>query len=138
MEENFSLKNGELTLEGFLQLHQMEAEDNGGDSAELWITLNAMGYNARLQQDEASTFEVLLRSEKDPCPKLEVSGLKSGGSLLDKATIKCIMDQSKKTKSIEKTNDVFLFREVRNQSSFFLSNFHCSAVLLTRGLMANL
>ena len=31
-----------------------------GDSAELWITLNAMGYNAALEQDESSIFEVLL------------------------------------------------------------------------------
>ena len=30
VEENFAMKSGELTLEGFLQLHQMEAEDNGG------------------------------------------------------------------------------------------------------------
>ena len=70
-----------------------------------------MGYNAKLQQDEASTFEVILRSEKES-PSLEVSGLKSGGSLLDKATIKCIMEQSKKTKNIDKANDVFLYKEV--------------------------
>lgn len=35
-----------------------------GDPAELWITLNAMGYNFGLQQDEASAFQVttVLRS----------------------------------------------------------------------------
>ena len=36
----------------------MEAEDNCGDSAELWVTLNAMGYNYNLQQDEAALFQV--------------------------------------------------------------------------------
>lgn len=77
------MKDGELTLEGFLQLHQMEAEDNGGrarrpcclsedsfhvlflfsgDSAELWITLNAMGYNVGLVQDESAIFEVIISS----------------------------------------------------------------------------
>ena len=112
MEENFSLKDGELTLEGFMQLHQMEAEDNGGDSAELWITLNAMGYNVSLAQDEAAIFDIQVKSELEK-PKLEVSGLKSGGTLLDKATIKCIMDESKRSKNIDKTNDVLLFREVR-------------------------
>ncbi len=30
VKDNFAMRNGELTLEGFLQLHQMEAEDNGG------------------------------------------------------------------------------------------------------------
>ena len=33
VKDNFALENGELSLEGFLQLHQMEAEDNGGESA---------------------------------------------------------------------------------------------------------
>jgi hypothetical protein len=31
VSENFSLENGELTLDSFLKLHQMEAEDNGGN-----------------------------------------------------------------------------------------------------------
>ena len=43
VEENFPLVAGELTKEGFLALHQMEAEDNEGDSSELWVTVNAMG-----------------------------------------------------------------------------------------------
>ena len=76
-------------MNGFLQLHLMEAEDNCGklynytfsnksemlntvkhctdvdilfnigDSAELWVTLNAMGYNYNLIQDEAALFEVI-------------------------------------------------------------------------------
>jgi hypothetical protein len=29
-----------------------------GDSAELWVTLNAMGYNHALIQDEVAMFEV--------------------------------------------------------------------------------
>ncbi len=29
-----------------------------GDSAELWVTLNAMGYNHTLVQDEVAMFEV--------------------------------------------------------------------------------
>ena len=43
VEENFPLKNGELTLDGFLTLHQMEAEDNDGDPSELRVTVQAMG-----------------------------------------------------------------------------------------------
>ena len=30
VQDNFSMENEELTLDGFLQLHQMEADDNGG------------------------------------------------------------------------------------------------------------
>lgn len=40
VEENFALKNGELTLDGFLQLHQMEAEDNGGRKRNLGHEVN--------------------------------------------------------------------------------------------------
>ena len=59
VQDNFDLTlKGELTLAGFLRLHQMEAEDNCGDSAELWVTLNAMGYNYNLYQDEAALFKV--------------------------------------------------------------------------------
>ena len=64
VRENFDLVEGELTLGGFMQLHQMEAEDSSGDSAELWVTLNAMGYNYNLEQDEAALFRISARLEK--------------------------------------------------------------------------
>ena len=34
-----------------------------GDSAELWVTLNAMGYDYNLVQDEAALFKVNLKSK---------------------------------------------------------------------------
>ena len=39
VEQNFPLHNNELTLDGFLTLHQMEAEDNQGDPRELRVTV---------------------------------------------------------------------------------------------------
>ena len=121
VKDNFALKNGELTLDGFLQLHQMEAEDNGGDSAELWITLNAMGFNARLEQDEAAAYEIAIRAEdKGQKAPLTVSGLRSGGVALDKACIKCVIDASNAT---EIAANVFLYREDSpTLSSFVLQN----------------
>ena len=53
--ENVELKNGELTRNGFIGLNQMEAEDNQGDTEDLWVTLNSMGYNKGLVQDEVGT-----------------------------------------------------------------------------------
>lgn len=117
--ENFDMKDGELTLEGFLQLHQMEAEDNGGDSAELWITLNAMGYNVGLVQDESAIFEITIKSEHKAKMQLQVSGLKSGGSILDKAVIRNISESCPKPKKIDRSEDIFLFR----QDSKFCSSF---------------
>ena len=80
--DNFPLVQGELTREGFLTLHTMEAEDNDGDEAELRVTLQTMGYNAGLVQDESASFQVSLSSSRPA--SLTVSALKSPGLLLDK------------------------------------------------------
>ena len=69
--DNFPLVQGELTREGFLTLHTMEAEDNDGDEAELRVTLQTMGYNAGLVQDESASFQVSLSSSR---PALECMG----------------------------------------------------------------
>ena len=108
----------------------MEAEDNGGDSAELWITLNAMGYNVALLQDECALFEVSVRSEKGDGGggmTLGVSGLKSGGSVLDKACNKCVMDGSKRTKRhLDKNEEIFVYREVRGEKG--IKNIVCLSI----------
>ena len=84
-----------------------------GDSAELWVTLNAMGYDYNLVQDEAALFKVSVQGElKEFAPSLYVSGLRSGGPILDKATIKCIMEGAKQPKVIEAAKDILIFREV--------------------------
>ena len=112
--ENFPMINGELTLDGFLQLHQMEAEDNSG---ELGITLNAMGFDAsELLQDEAAVFTLRIQFEERV--EMNVSGLRSGGSALDKAMIKCVMDGGGK---VEVDDHVTLFRDDdRSRSSSFV------------------
>ena len=52
------MKNGELTKKGFIELNQMEADDNQGDVDDLWVTLNFMGYNKLLEMDEVSAYVV--------------------------------------------------------------------------------
>jgi len=47
--DQVELSDGQITRQGFLQLNQMEAEDNDED---LWVTLSAMGYNNQLFMDE--------------------------------------------------------------------------------------
>ena len=46
------LAAGEITKRGFITLNEMEAQDNDGDTEDLWITLNNMGYNKALEMDE--------------------------------------------------------------------------------------
>jgi len=47
--DRVELSDGQITRQGFMQLNEMEAEDNDED---LWITLTAMGYNNSLVMDE--------------------------------------------------------------------------------------
>lgn len=97
VQNNFDVEDGELTLSGFLALHQLEAEDNGGDSEDLWVSLEAMGYNRLGRQDQAAPFTISVHSQV--ChPVLQVSGLKSGGLLLDKAVVRSIMENAQPIK----------------------------------------
>ena len=77
------------------------------------MTLNAMGYDYNLVQDEAALSKVSVQGEiQEFAPSLYVSGLRSGGPILDKATIKCIMEGARQPKVIEAAKDVLIFREV--------------------------
>lgn len=53
------MEDGKLTLEGFMRLNEMEAEDADNDPDDVWVTLLAFGYNRSLKQDEV---EILLYS----------------------------------------------------------------------------
>lgn len=46
--ENFDMRKNQLTRQGFVELILMEATEKDGDSADLWLTLEAMGYNGML------------------------------------------------------------------------------------------
>ncbi len=107
-----------------------------------------MGYNALLRQDEASIFAVSVQkaakdgdSNKDKEEEdgfaLEVRGLRAGGSALDKAAIRCIMQEAKKggeegeVRRVGET-DVVLYREV-NTFFFVPSSFICIFVFFNVG-----
>lgn len=49
---NFENKDDQLTMKGFIQLHQLEAEDAGGDTDDMWLSLKAVGFNEQLILDE--------------------------------------------------------------------------------------
>ena len=63
--ENVELKNGELTRNGFIQLNEMEAADNEGDTDDLWVTLNCMGFNKGLQLDEVRHSTIIIHIYTD-------------------------------------------------------------------------
>ena len=47
--ENFEMEKGQITLAGFLKLHEMALEDTEGGEEEIRDTLSSMGYNSALQ-----------------------------------------------------------------------------------------
>lgn len=48
------MRKNQLTRQGFMELNLMEATEKDGDSADLWVTLEAMGYNQMLELTEVS------------------------------------------------------------------------------------
>lgn len=47
--ENFDMRKNQLTRQGFMELNLMEATEKDGDPADMWVTLEAMGYNRMLE-----------------------------------------------------------------------------------------
>ena len=43
---------GELMIEGFITLNQMEVDDNEGDVGDSWVTLSSFGFNKQLVLDQ--------------------------------------------------------------------------------------
>lgn len=50
--EHTDLKQGELTCKGFIYLIELEAQDADGDTDDLWVSLEAMGYDSSLMQNQ--------------------------------------------------------------------------------------
>lgn len=53
--ENFDMRKNQLTRQGFMELNLMEATEKDGDPADLWVTLEAMGYDRMLELVEVSS-----------------------------------------------------------------------------------
>ena len=92
LSTKLNLQDDEMNLAQFLELHRLEAKS--GESVELWMALWTMGFNHNLVQDESFHFKVQITSQVNPM--LKVFGLRSGGVLLEKATITSIMDGAEK------------------------------------------
>ncbi|KAI0209505.1 EF-hand calcium-binding domain-containing protein 7 [Lamellibrachia satsuma] len=106
VEENVDMKDDELTKKGFIELNQMEADDNQGDVEDLWVTLNFMGYNKMLEMDEACPFTLDVYVEEGG-GKLTVTGLGCGEEVLQDALTSSTIDKGESTK-IKHMKDLFL------------------------------
>ncbi|XP_074858558.1 EF-hand calcium-binding domain-containing protein 7 isoform X2 [Carettochelys insculpta] len=82
--ENFDTKKNELTRQGFMDLHLMEANDHEGDPSDLWVTLLSLGYNKALEMIEACPFVIDIYAEKCK-PRIKAINLEAGSRQLNRA-----------------------------------------------------
>ncbi|XP_073707794.1 EF-hand calcium-binding domain-containing protein 7 [Garra rufa] len=92
-KENFDTKKNELTRQGFLELNLMEANDREGDPSDLWLTLEAMGYNRSLEMVEACPFVIEVHCE-DVKATLQAVHLDSGIKMLNSAVQRSITSKA--------------------------------------------
>ncbi|XP_028856679.1 EF-hand calcium-binding domain-containing protein 7 [Denticeps clupeoides] len=92
-KENFDTKKNELTREGFMELNLMEANDREGDPRDLWITMEAMGFNRALEMVEACPFVIDVYCE-DVKPILQAVNLESGPRMLNAALLRTITSKA--------------------------------------------
>ncbi|MGH0140905.1 UNVERIFIED_CONTAM: hypothetical protein FKN15_073026 [Acipenser sinensis] len=91
-KENFDTKKNELTRQGFMKLNLMEANDQEGDSRDLWVTLESMGYNRALEMVEACPFVVDVYCEEGK-PKMKAVSLESGSKAPSTAVYKSVINK---------------------------------------------
>ncbi|KAM6962886.1 EF-hand calcium-binding domain-containing protein 7 [Aplochiton taeniatus] len=88
-KENFDTRKNQLTRQGFMELNLMEAGERNGDPADLWVTLEAMGYNRSLEMVEACPFQIEVHCEGNQ-PSVQPVSLEAGPRMLNVALEKSI------------------------------------------------
>ncbi|XP_056606307.1 EF-hand calcium-binding domain-containing protein 7 [Triplophysa dalaica] len=106
-KENFDTKNNELTRQGFMELNLMEANDREGDPRDLWLTLEAMGYNRSLEMVEACPFVIEVYCQDVKATQQPVQ-LDSGIKMLNSAVQRSITSKAE-AKSLKGHESVLVY-----------------------------
>ncbi|TNM88240.1 hypothetical protein fugu_006461 [Takifugu bimaculatus] len=88
-KENFDMRKNQLTRQGFMELNLLEATEKEGDPADLWLSLEAMGYNRMLELVDACPFQIDVHCEAAQ-PSIQPVSMASGPRLLNQALQKSI------------------------------------------------
>ncbi|XP_011613432.1 EF-hand calcium-binding domain-containing protein 7 [Takifugu rubripes] len=88
-KENFDMRKNQLTRQGFMELNLLEATEKEGDPADLWLSLEAMGYNRMLELADACPFQIDVHCEAAQ-PSIQPVSMASGPRLLNQALQKSI------------------------------------------------
>ncbi|KAJ8277911.1 hypothetical protein GJAV_G00081580 [Gymnothorax javanicus] len=105
--ENFDTKKNELTRQGFMELNLMEANDREGDPADLWVTLESMGYNRALEMVEACPFIIDIYSEHTQ-PTVQPISLESSTKVLNTALHRSVTSKGE-AKAIRGHDNVIIY-----------------------------
>ncbi|XP_035808817.2 EF-hand calcium-binding domain-containing protein 7 isoform X1 [Amphiprion ocellaris] len=106
-KENFDMRKNQLTRQGFMELNLMEATEKDGDPADLWVTLEAMGYNRMLELVEACPFQIDVHCEGTQ-PSIQPISTDSGPKLLNQALQKSITARTG-AKALRGHDNVFIY-----------------------------
>ncbi|XP_051802773.1 EF-hand calcium-binding domain-containing protein 7 isoform X3 [Acanthochromis polyacanthus] len=106
-KENFDMRKNQLTRQGFMELNLMEATEKDGDPADLWVTLEAMGYNRMLELVEACPFQIDVHCEGTQ-PSIQPISMDSGPKLLNQALQKSITARTG-AKALRGHDNVFIY-----------------------------
>ncbi|XP_061593227.1 EF-hand calcium-binding domain-containing protein 7 [Cololabis saira] len=106
-KENFDMRKNQLTRQGFMELNLMEATEKDGDPADLWVTLESMGYNRMLELSEACPFQIDVYGEGSQLSMQPVN-LDSGPKLLNQALQKSII-ANRGAKALRGQDNVFIY-----------------------------
>ncbi|XP_071799605.1 EF-hand calcium-binding domain-containing protein 7-like [Asterias amurensis] len=111
VEENFELKKGELTRKGFMDLNQMEANDLDGDTDDLWVTLQSMGFSDDLALDESLPF--IVDAYTDKCKShIRALPLQGGGAALERAVCEAVRTSGEERIKIKEAVDAVMHTSV--------------------------
>ncbi|BFY99784.1 hypothetical protein BsWGS_02822 [Bradybaena similaris] len=113
VEDNIELENGEITLNGFIRLNEMEADDNDGDTDDAWVTMTSMGFNKSLILDEACPFLLKIYSHDCADTKLRVIGLQSCKDRIDTAICEFVTSKCEPMK-VKNMKDLALYQYVND------------------------
>ncbi|XP_076582366.1 EF-hand calcium-binding domain-containing protein 7 [Chaetodon auriga] len=106
-KENFDMRKNQLTRQGFMELNLMEATEKDGDPADLWVTLEAMGYNRMLELVDACPFQIDVHCEGTQ-PSIQPLSMDSGPKLLNQALQKSITARTG-AKALRGQDNIFIY-----------------------------
>ncbi|KAM8873682.1 EF-hand calcium-binding domain-containing protein 7 isoform 2-T2 [Spinachia spinachia] len=106
-KENFDMRKNQLTLQGFVELNLMEATEKDGDSADLWIILEAMGFNRMLELVDACPFQIDVHCEGTQ-PSIQPLSMDSGPKLQNQALQKSITARTG-AKALRGQDNIFIY-----------------------------